>query len=176
VNIVKTIEQCKQHVLKFGGHSQAAGVSVSHDQMDAFCASMDNLIAKELKGKDMTPEIRIDAKISASEIDFDLVTSIEKMKPFGEGNAEPLLLMDHMHIQDMKTVGNGNKHVKFSLKPLDGTPKVFEAIAFNGGVKLDGMGSGDVMDIVCSIQRDEWNGNSKIQLVIEDMKRSSQGV
>lgn len=171
INIIETIEQCKHCVLKFGGHSQAAGVSVAAEKMDEFCACMETIIEKELEGIDCSPEIMIDAELSGGEIGFEMVEAIEKMKPFGEGNRPPVFLATAMTVREMKTVGNGNKHTKLFLKPDDNTPKLFEAIAFNSTEKLEAVKIGDRVDMVFALERDDWNGNSKLQLVVEDVKK-----
>jgi len=171
VNIIETIEKCKHCVLKFGGHSQAAGVSVAADRMDEFCACMEKIIEKELAGVDSEPELLIDAQLSAAEIGFDLVESIEKMKPFGQGNHQPMFIAKNFVVQEIRIVGNGNKHAKLFLKPGDAVPKIFEAIAFNSVEKLKDITIGDKIDEVFALERDDWNGNSKIQLVVEDLRK-----
>jgi single-stranded-DNA-specific exonuclease len=174
LNIIETIEKCKELVLRYGGHSQAAGVTVAADKFDAFIVAMNDLIEQELAGRDLQKEIEIDVEASAEAIDFDFVESIEKMKPFGEGNREPVLLMKNMLVHDLRTVGNGNKHTKLSLRPQDGTLKIFEAILFNSNPWNEHLQVGNEIDIVFNIQKDEWNGNNKIQLIVQDLKTSTK--
>jgi single-stranded-DNA-specific exonuclease len=174
LNIIETIEKCKDLVLRYGGHSQAAGVTVAADKFESFIAAMNDLIEQELAGRDLQKEIEIDVEASAEAIDFDFVESIEKMKPFGEGNREPVLLMKNMLVHDLRTVGNGNKHTKLSLRPQDGIPKIFEAILFNSNPWNEHLQVGNEIDIVFNIQKDEWNGNNKIQLIVQDLKTSTK--
>lgn len=172
LNIIETIEKCKEFVLKFGGHAQAAGVSVENVKMKNFYEAMNALIEKELTGKDLSPKIMIDLKLMPSEIDFEILDSLEKLRPFGEGNPEPVFMMEKLIITALKTVGNGNKHTKMSLRPQDGTVKNFEGILFNSTEKIRGIESGAEIDVVFSLQKDQWNGNNRIQFIIEDIALS----
>jgi single-stranded-DNA-specific exonuclease len=168
INIIEIIEKCKELLLRYGGHSQAAGVSVENDKMESFYEKMNDLIEKELAGKDMTPLIIVDTEISAVDIEFGLLEGLEKMQPFGEGNLEPLFLMKKVEVLEVRVLGNGKKHLKLFLKPSDGSPKIFEAVAFNSYDKMEKVAAGNIIDIVFSLGRDQWNGNNKIQLILED--------
>jgi single-stranded-DNA-specific exonuclease len=172
INIIEILEKCSDLLLKYGGHSQAAGVSVENKKMEALYEKMNMLIEKELLDKDMTPAINIDTEIFSKDIDFDLLDALEKMQPFGEGNPQPLFLMKQLEILEIKTVGSTKKHFKLFLKPKDQSPKIFEAIIFNGWEKMEKIVNGDIIDMVFSLQRDQWNGNNKISLVIEDFNLS----
>jgi single-stranded-DNA-specific exonuclease len=172
INIIETIESCKRLVLRYGGHSQAAGVSVSNEKLEAFYEAMNERIEKALEGKELIPEITIEAEISDQDVDFSLLEYLEKLQPFGERNPEPIFLMRKLVIQEIKMVGNGNKHLKMLLRPSSGAPKIFNAIAFNSGEKGANFSEGDIIDIACVLKRDEWNGNNRIQFIIEDMRPS----
>lgn len=169
INIIETIAECKELLVKFGGHSQAAGVSVKKENIEKFYAKMNGIINKKLAGFDLSEEIKIDSEVLAENIDFNLVEDFEKLKPFGEGNREPIFLIKNLIVKEKKVVGNGNKHVKLFLAAQN-SPKIFEAISFNGYEKFAHVVAENNVDIVCNIQKDEWNGNKKIQLILIDLK------
>ncbi|MFA7209154.1 MAG: single-stranded-DNA-specific exonuclease RecJ [Parcubacteria group bacterium] len=170
VNIVNVLEQCSDLLIRFGGHSQAAGAQVEHKNMEKFYEKMSAIIEKELEGKDITPSIVIDLEVGPQDIDWELVEAIDKLQPFGEGNEEPVFLMRDLTIADMKIVGNGTKHLKLSLRAQDG-PKIFEAIGFRLGENEFGLEVGEAVDIVFNLQEDEWNGNKKMQFNLIDIRR-----
>ena len=172
INIIEVLEECEDLIVKFGGHSQAAGVRVAHDKIEKFYAKMERIISKRLAGKNIMPEIGIDLEIGAEDINWDLVSEIKKMEPFGEGNEEPVFLMKNMLVDGLKIVGNGNKHLKLALRFQSGSPKIFDAIGFGFGEKFPDLMPGSVVDIVFNLQEDEWNGNKKIQLKLIDLKTS----
>jgi single-stranded-DNA-specific exonuclease len=174
INIIETIGQCQELLVRFGGHAQAAGVTVRNDKMQAFEEKMNSLIEKQLEGIDMTPEIMVDGELFATDVDFELVEGLEKLKPFGQENEEPIFLLKDLIVREKRALGSGNRHVKFFLSPLDGSPKIFEAISFNGYEKFEHLKLDEQIDILCNVQKDEWNGNKKIQFMLIDARLSGK--
>lgn len=169
LNIIETIEECKDLLVKFGGHAQAAGVSVKKENVEKFYTKIDRIINEKLKDIDLSKEIEIDGETLAENINYDLVEDLEKLKPFGEANREPVFLIKNLTVKEKKIVGNGNKHIKLFLT-TNGSSNLFESICFNGYEKFIDITEGSNVDILCNIQKDEWNGNKKIQLSLVDMK------
>lgn len=170
INIIETIGQCKELLVRHGGHSQAAGVTVRNENLEKFYEKMNMLITQKLEGVDLAEEIKVDGELSSEDIDFDLVEDLEKLKPFGEGNVEPIFKLRNVVVKEKRVIGNGNKHIKMFLMPLNGSPKIFEAISFNGYEKFEHVKEGNHIELLCNVQKDEWNGNRKIQLTLIDLK------
>jgi len=176
INIIEKIEKCSEFLEKFGGHSQAAGITMKYENAQKFYEKISKLIEEELKDKDVSPEIEIDAEIRPEEINWDLIMEIKKMEPFGEGNEEPVFLLREMVVEDFKIVGNGSKHLKVFLRGKNGNPKVFDGIGFGFGEKFQDLQKGEIIDAVFNIREDEWNGNKKIQLRLVDIRRNKIGI
>ena len=170
VNIIESLEKCSEYLVKFGGHAQAAGITVSNEKIEQLHEALLKVVEDEIGDKDITPEILIDAAIEPAQIDFDLLDGLEKLRPFGEGNREPVFLTEKLLVDEVRIVGNGNKHLKLKLRAQDGSPKIFDAISFNGMQKFPPLSAGTQIDAVFSLQRDDWNGNSKIQMNVVDLK------
>lgn len=173
VNIIEAVEKCAHLLKRFGGHAQAAGLTVSNEKLDDFYKALDAVIEQELVGKDLSLEIEVDAKLNSADIDFLLVDELEKMRPFGEGNAEPVFLLEKMKVHEMRIVGNGSKHAKILLQPRDGSPKLLDAISFNAKEETLHLKVGEEVDVLFSLQSDEWNGNKKIQLNLIDLRKTT---
>ncbi|TAK96247.1 hypothetical protein EPO05_02240 [Patescibacteria group bacterium] len=92
------------------------------------------------------------------------------MEPFGEGNEEPVFLMKNLIVHSVKTVGNGNKHLKLQLRPKDNSPKIFEAIGFRLAAENVHLKEGDVVSAVFNLSEDSWNGNRRIQMKLIDLR------
>jgi len=174
INIIKTIEECGDLLLKFGGHSQAAGVSIKKENLDAFLQKMEELIALQLGGATPVPEIEIDMEIQPREVDFELAEGLQKFEPFGYGNEKPVFLTKNLLIESSKLVGNGEKHLKLQLRSQDGSPKIFEAIGFSLATDNAHLEIGNAVDIVFNLGVDEWNGNKKIQLELIDLRLAAK--
>ncbi|MFA7319812.1 MAG: single-stranded-DNA-specific exonuclease RecJ [Parcubacteria group bacterium] len=170
VDLMEIIKRCATLVEKFGGHSQAAGVSVLPENIEKFCAKMAAEVEKELEGKEIMSVIEIDSEISAEDIGWELVSGLKKMEPFGVGNREPIFCARNFIIVDAKIVGNGQKHWKLTLRGENGSPKIFDAIGFSLVEKFPNLEKDVKIDIAFNLAEDEWNGNKKIQIKIIDLK------
>jgi len=173
INIIETIGECQELLVKYGGHSQAAGVSVANENLEKFYEKISTLIAEKLEGIDLSPEIKIDGEVQVEVVDLDLINDLEKLQPFGQNNEEPIFVIRNLIVREKRTIGTGNKHIKLYLSSSDGSPKVLEAVSFNGYDKYLEISEGNCVDIACNIQKDEWNGNRKIQLILIDVKITS---
>ncbi|PIU08918.1 MAG: single-stranded-DNA-specific exonuclease RecJ [Candidatus Moranbacteria bacterium CG_4_8_14_3_um_filter_34_16] len=170
VNIIQLIEKCSDLLIKFGGHSQAAGVSLKKENVEKFYSKMNELIEKEIFGKDIRHFVEIDYQIQPEEIDWNLMNEIKLMEPFGVGNKEPIFLAEKMIVVDCKIVGNGQKHLKLSLRGENKSPKIFDAIGFSLAEKFPHLKKNDKIDIVFNLEEDEWNGNKKMQLKLINLR------
>ncbi len=171
VNLIEILEKCSDLLVRFGGHAQAAGIKVKKAKAQEFFAKFSQMVEKELEGKDLRPEILIDSEISVQDLNWDLMLELKKLEPFGEGNSEPVFVARNLVIEEIKIVGNGSKHLKFLLRGESGSAKVFDAIAFGFGGKVEDFREGDRIDAVFNLNEDEWNGNKKIQIKIIDIAK-----
>lgn len=169
INIINAIEECSDLLVKFGGHAQAAGLTIKNENLEAFYEKLNGIIEKKLEGIVIEPEILIDMKLSPYHITPQLVSEIMKMAPFGEGNREPIFLLENMTVQSVRTVGNGDKHLKLSLRSDDAEQRVFDAIGFNFGIKFPELASGQKVDIVFQLEENTWNNKTTTQLKLIDM-------
>ncbi len=170
VNIMEVMKRCTDLTERFGGHSQAAGVRVLPENLQAFCEKMSREVEKEFEGKEAVKEIEIDCEISPEEIDWEFIGELKKMEPFGQGNPQPIFCARRMVVCDLKIVGNGQKHLKLSLRGEAGSPKIFDAIGFSMAQKFPDLKKDDKIEIVFNLEEDEWNGNKKMQFRLIDLK------
>lgn len=173
INIIETIEMCSELLVKYGGHAQAAGITIKNENLEKFYEKMKSIIDGELEGQDLSPEIAIDLELFAEDIDIDLVEDLKKMEPFGQGNEKPVFLMKNLIIRELRWVGNGEKHLKLFLHPSGGGPKIFEAIGFNLSERFNLLKGGDKINLLFNLEQDEWNGSKKIQMKIIDIKEDN---
>jgi len=171
VDVFKCLKECSDLLIKFGGHSQAAGMRILEKNLEKFEEKFSKIVEREIGDNDLRPEILIDCEIKASDINWDLLWELKKMEPFGEGNREPVFLSRDLIIEEVKLVGNGKKHLKFLLKGEEKSAKIFDAIAFGMGSLADQIKKNDQIEAVFNLNEDEWNGNKKIQLKIVDIRK-----
>jgi single-stranded-DNA-specific exonuclease len=170
INIIEAIEECGDLLVKFGGHAMAAGLTIKNENLEAFYEKLNGIIEKKLEGIVVEPEILIDMKLSPYHITPQLVGEIAKMAPFGEGNHEPVFLLENMIVQFVRTIGNGDKHLKLTLRSEDAEQKTFDAIGFGLGVKFPDLTVGQKIDVVFQLEANVWNGKTTTQLKLTDMR------
>jgi single-stranded-DNA-specific exonuclease len=180
INIIDAIEECRDLLVKFGGHSQAAGLTIKNENLEAFYEKLNGIIEKKLEGIVVEPEIVIDMKLSPYHITPQLVNEIKKMAPFGEGNREPVFMLENMSVQAVRMVGNGSKHLKLTLRSDEAdlpagqeVQRAFDAIGFNLGTKFPDLTTGQKADIVFQLEENVWNGRTTMQLKLIDMRLSA---
>ena len=160
-NVLDGLHQCAGLLKQFGGHSMAAGLEVTAENLDAFKKRFNEIAAEKLKGVDLSPQIAIDCAVTLDEITGDMFDAVRRAGPFGQDHPEPVWSVYGVTAQDCRILKE--KHLKFTLS--DGTEQR-EAIGFNLAEKLpDG-----IIDVAFTIQENIWNGRSTLQLNIKDIR------
>lgn len=173
LNIIETLEQCSELLVKFGGHAQAAGMTIKNENLEKFYEKFNALVEKQLTNTITEPELWIDMRLQPEHITAKLCQDIMLFSPFGEGNPEPVFLLENMRVEEVRLVGNGNKHLKLRLAPADASTKSFDAIGFSLGGALIDLKKGELLDAVFHLSENTWNGTTSIQLKLVDIRRKS---
>lgn len=167
-NLIETLEKKSKLLEKYGGHSQAAGLTIKNENLNKFKKEILQEADKHLDDK-LVKQIEIDCLISFSQISDKLVEEIELMEPFGTDNKEPVFYSENVEIVQQRLVGNGEKHLKLQLR--DSTSDVcLDAIGFGLGKDNGDLKTGQKINIVHNISKDTWNGREKIQLKVIDLE------
>jgi single-stranded-DNA-specific exonuclease len=181
-DIMEALEKLKRFLSRFGGHSQACGFTLKEDiDIEEFKNEFRKIAKKELAGKDLTPAFSVDAKIDLKEVNWELFREMEKFEPFGEANPYPLFLIEGVRVEEIRTVGKENHHLKMKLSGAsNGFNKKFDAIGFCfarpefAGVDwCQEIRQGDLIDIVSEINKNEWNGYQELQFKIIDLRKTT---
>lgn len=159
--------KCQDTIEKFGGHAMAIGITIKKDKFLDFSKEFEN-IAREAKIDEIIPIINIDAKINLAEINKDIVDSLKKLEPFGEGNKTPIFAFKNLKIDSIRALSEG-KHIKMTLK--DGNT-IINSIGFNLGYLSDEYKIGDKIDVVGTLEINSFNGVDNLQINIKDVMKS----
>ena len=162
-NLVESLEEVKDILENFGGHKKAAGLTIKNSQMKNLYDRLLILADQKLKVEDLVGKIRIDAKIKIDEITFDFYNKLKKLEPFGMGNPRPVFMLEKVSVSNIRTIGQEGKHLKFKVGDLD-------VIGFNFGRLISKIKDGDKIDLAFSIDENVWQGESKLQLKLVDIK------
>jgi single-stranded-DNA-specific exonuclease len=161
-HLYDALNACSEHLLKFGGHKYAAGLSIEESTIEAFIKSFDDVASGLLSPVDLIPELSIDAILQPEEISYELVEAIGAMAPFGMGNPEPVFMLERARIIDRRVMKE--RHIKLRLTAGGQT---FEAVGFNLAERMD---LPEEITLAFSLQINDWNGRKSVQLRIKDIK------
>lgn len=166
VDIMTILRSMPELIIKFGGHPQAAGMTIAADRIEEFTDQFRNRIGNKLLGIELVPKIAIDADISIDEITWDLYEQLSKLAPFGIGNPEPKYRARGLTVHSAEPVGALGKHLRLLVSEWKG-PRTM--IGFNCGEWCARLSPGDRIDAVFTIGVNEWNGNRELELKIVDL-------
>ena len=163
-HLLDAIIACRDRLLGFGGHSQAAGVRIDPKNLDAFredfCARAKSLLGDRPIGRSLT----LDDRLNPDQVDDALVEHLENLAPHGIGNPEPVFRLGDMEVKESRLVGKD--HLKLWVRKEGFT---FESIGFGmGDLLTDRLHQG--VHIACLPQFNEWQGRRRIQLKLKDLK------
>jgi len=169
-NLYDGLKSLSNLLMTFGGHKYAAGIKVESFNIKKLQKEFHNLITSELGEGDFIPEIKIDAEVKPHEINKHLVKTLQKMRPFGAGNPEPVFCMRRVKkYQNFTFIGKGKKHLKGFVEK---NGKIFEIIGYNLKEYEEYLQNHDTFDILFFPEFNFWTGENSIQLKIKDIKRS----
>jgi single-stranded-DNA-specific exonuclease len=155
---------------KFGGHQGACGFTMDSGNLEALRKAL-KAFAEDLYEKEpsiFTPKLVIHGEVLPVEVDMSLVSDILKLEPFGHKNPRPVLAMRKVPISRPFYMGDINQHVRFEAGGL-------QCVFFNGSERFNKVFIPEApMDIAGFPEINRWNGNEKIQFLVEDLRQWSE--
>jgi len=170
-HLYQALTECQELLESFGGHSQAAGLSLREENIENFINHINHLASEMLTVEDFIPSLNLDGEINLEEADFNLVEEIAKLEPFGCGNSEPLLVYRRSEVKEYKEVGSNGGHLKLKIKA---GKTLWDAIGFNMSSYLELAAAQKPLDIAFTLDKNNWNGKTTLQLVLKDLKACTQ--
>ena len=165
-NLFAALTHCGHLMDKFGGHEMAAGLTIQADKINELRSCINAYADSVLTDDDLVPNIKVDAFLDRNDLSLQSVKELTYLAPFGAGNPGPVFGYRGLTVVDARLLSEG-KHLKLSL--FDGSQKV-DAIGFNMGELADECIVGNRVDAVFSLEVNQWNGSSKLQLNLKDIK------
>jgi single-stranded-DNA-specific exonuclease len=167
-NLYEAIHACREHLLGYGGHFAAAGMTLELHQVDAFRDKFEEVVAATIDPRLLVPEIVIDAEISFKDITWPFHNIIEQMEPFGPENLRPLFVARRVTDTGWSRIVK-EQHLRFVLRQDNIT---LTGIGFGMAGKWALLQQKKPIDIVFKIDENEWNGEKSLQLKVLDCKLS----
>lgn len=167
-NLYEAIHACKEHLITYGGHFAAAGLTMQEHKVKDFTLAFEEAVAAQIKPEQLIPEIVIDAEIEFKQITPSFYNIIKQMEPFGPENMRPVFLSKKVFNTGFSKIVK-EQHVKFQLIQNE---VILNGIGFGMANKFELLQMNRPVDVVYTIDENTWNDVTTLQLKIIDVKLS----
>lgn len=164
-NLYAAVNACAHLLEQFGGHKAAAGMKIKIENIPAFRDAFEKAVSDTITADELIPKAHYDLELNASRVGWKFYNSISRLGPFGPENHRPRLVSRKVRPTNVKVVGAD--HLKFALVE---DQRYVDCIAFGQAHYIDMLREEELVDICYSLDVNEWQGNSFLQLDIKDIK------
>lgn len=167
-NLYEAIHACREYLIGYGGHFAAAGMTLLPENIDAFKNKFEQVVSETILPESLIPEIVIDAEIELKDLTFSFFKIISQMEPYGPENMRPVFIAKNV-VDTGESKLLKEQHIRFCLKQGNNS---FKGIGFNMPEKFRHIESKKPMDVVFTLEENDYNGNISLQLKVCDVRPS----
>lgn len=170
-HITDALDEVADLLVRHGGHAQAAGFTVRNDNLPEFLTRITDVAERKLQDVELIPTLTVDAEIGLEDVDWALFEHLQQLEPTGAANPQPIFLSRDVEVIHHRAVGQNGAHLQLTLSAdsLTGYREI-GAIAFRQGEWASHLPQ--MIDLVYSINVNEWRGNRNLQLMVQDIRPS----
>ena len=165
-DIISALQAMKSHLHTFGGHKQAAGLTVLSSKLDEFTRDLEEYVEENMSEDDLQEYLAVDSVLDAQDLNLSSAAYLQKLKPFGVGNPSPLFSFQDNKISSWRAVGKDGKHLQFEFEI--GSVRV-PGIAFNAAHVPDKYGE-QWPEMACEVFIDNF-GRPKVKVKLIALKQ-----
>ena len=168
-NIYEALQECSEYLEQFGGHQQAAGITLLPENFAGFRKRFNEVCSNLLSIGQRQKELIVDSKLALEDIKANFINVLEQFSPFGHGNREPLFLSEELALFGRPQLLR-QRHVKFFVRDKNG--RTFEVIGFDRPdiyTELTAK-SHPVFSMVYSVEKRMWNNKEQWQIKLRDLE------
>lgn len=165
-NLYEAVHACREHLLGYGGHFAAAGMTLAPENVEAFSNKFEEVVSGMIDDMLLIPEIVIDAETGLNELTLNFYNIVSQMEPFGPENMRPVFIARNVFDTGYSKLVK-EKHIRFDVKQNNSR---LTGIGFDMADKLPIIQSGKSFDIVFTAELNEWNGDRTIQMKVIDVR------
>lgn len=164
------LDSCRELLLGFGGHAQAAGLSIELSHLDEFQAALNAFAEAHLQEEDYTPVVDIEFELAPEQVSLELIEELAALEPYGMGNPKPRFGCRNLRGSYAQAIGREGQHLRFKLEARQ---KSITALAWNKGAYA-GLVNQEALDLVYVPEINIWNGRTSIQCMVEDFSPAQE--
>jgi len=166
--ILDGIKACSEHLVAYGGHEMAAGVTIKADRLTQFIEDFEAYAVENLKHEDVVARLNIDAEAQLGEFSMDMVKQLQLLEPCGQGNPKPIFMTKGVRLlSPARCVGARGDHLQLAV--TDNSHSV-RCIGFGMGKLEKKLLEAECFNIAYEAQINSYNGNSNVQFVLADVQ------
>ena len=166
-DVYQALEKCSEHIIQFGGHMYAAGLTIKYSEYENFKAKFEEVVKASICEEQQIEEIEIDAVVNFDDFDEKTLRILKQFEPHGPENMTPVFLTPNVFdTGNAKCIGKNNEHLRMFVKQNNSQP--FPAIAFKKGDLIDTTKNLKLMNMVYSLSENQWKDNVTVQLQVKD--------
>jgi single-stranded-DNA-specific exonuclease len=165
--ILDAIRACSDHLIAFGGHDMAAGLTIKPERLDNFIKDFEAYACDVLKDHDTQPRLEIDGSAALGQLSLDVVKQFQWLEPFGQGNPRPVFATRSVRLlAPPRRVGQKGDHLQLSITDDTGA---IRCIGFGMGKLEKKLLEADCFHVVYEPQLNSYNGHTMPQLNLIDI-------
>jgi len=165
-HITDALDQCADLLVRHGGHRAAAGFTVRNEKLSELVTRLKSIAEAQLSKEDLRPTMTADVEVPLSQLNFKLLEHLEYFEPTGYGNPDPVFVSRDIKVKASRTVGAEGKHLKLTLDNEHGA--TIDAIGFRIGNLQASLPPR--LDLMYTLEVNEYNGRTSLQLNLKDVK------
>lgn len=167
-DLYEALCSCKDLFVSFGGHKQAAGLSLHKDNIEKLRKRLCDYADKHLAEEALIPKYLYDLELKSEHITADLHKEIEMLAPFGFGNPTPRFFIPSAHLESKRLLGKEKSHLKLALAVGQ---RSWDGIGFNMAGQDRELEPGCELALLTSLRQNEWRGVVTTQLQLHSLQR-----
>jgi single-stranded-DNA-specific exonuclease len=162
-DLLGALRACSEKLERFGGHRAAAGLEIEAEQLEAFRESLSTHCAQILSAEPAARVEEVDAVVGTEALGHELATQMARLGPFGMGNPEVRLVVPGARVDDVRPMGEEERHARFTLRGGSGQVR---GVAFGVGGTLAKRAAQGPADASIRLELNEWNGATEPRAVL----------
>lgn len=167
LDIFKALDDHRDLFEAFGGHSGAAGMTLSVDKLDQLSQVLCQFVEDNQLDLSQKNSLVLDGQLDLSEFNLDLIKSLDKLAPFGMDNKKPVFLLKDVAVKQARTMGQNGAHLKLKLSQDSDN---LDLVAFNQGQLAQDFQQAQDLELAVTLSVNKWNGQTTLQLMLEDAR------
>lgn len=168
MNLFDALADSDELLTAFGGHAQAAGLSINEDKIEEFKQKINAYAKAHIDVENLVPKLKIDCNLDGASINMNAAKMISGLEPFGEANEQPVFSAMGLKVLSAAAMGADGKHLRMRL--TDGK-NTFSAVGFGMSEYLDVISEGNIVSIAFSMNINTYQGSENLQLILKDIKK-----